>query len=137
MVPGARARDPGAGLVGDPGGIEDEHLVTGVQDGLHRLVDGIFRPAGDDHLVLLHRKPVLPGDLLGDRARQLRDTGARGVMRLPAAESVDAGVLDMLRGIEVRLPDREADDVDTLLRHPFCRVRYLDGCGGRDARNLL
>ncbi|OQC66001.1 MAG: hypothetical protein BWX50_01460 [Euryarchaeota archaeon ADurb.Bin009] len=137
VVPGKAARYTGTGLVGDPGGVEDEHLVAGVQDGLHRLVYGVFCPAGDDHLIRLCRKPVLAGDLLGNRARQLRYAGTRGVMRLSAAESVDTGILDVCRGIEVRLPDREADDIDTFLRHPLCRVRYLDGRGGRDARNLL
>ena len=40
-------------------------------------------------------------------------------------------------GIDVISLSIGEPDFDTPLRHPFCRVRYLDGCGGRDARNLL
>ena len=137
VVPGDGACELHAGLVGDPRRIEDERLVARVQHGLHRLVDGVFRPAGDDHLALLRGKAVLAGDLLRDRGRQRGYPGARGVMRLAAAEGVDAGVLDMLRGIEIRLPDGEADDIDALLRHPLCGVRDLDRRGRSDGRNLL
>ncbi len=137
VMPGDGACELNAGLVRHPRRIEDEHLVARVQDSLHRLVYGVFRPAGDDNLVLLCSKAVLPGDLLRYRGRQGGYPGTRGVMRLAPVEGADAGIRDVAGGIEVRLADGEADDVEAFLCHPLCGVRYLDRRRRSDGRNLL
>ncbi len=137
MMPGGGARELYAGLVGDPGGIKDDRFVARVQDGFHRLVDGVLGAAGDEHLVGLCGDAVLAGEFLGDCGGKRRDPGARGVVRLAALDGLDAGVFDMLRGIKVRLTNREADDVDTLGGHSLCGVRDLDRRRRGDCPNLL
>ena len=59
-----------------------------------------------------------------DRGEEFRDAIARRVMCLIPVQRRDAGILDMLRGIEVRLPDREADHIDPLPLHLLCGVGY-------------
>src|SRR5208337_1018561 len=109
----------------------------GIKNRLHALVDGVLRPAGDDRLVRLAGELVLFFYLLADRGEQLRDAIARGVMCLAPVQGVDAGIPDVFRGIEIRLSDREADDVDPLPLHLLCPVGDLNSSGGGDPRNLL
>src|SRR5690606_2219917 len=101
-------RDLDAGFVRDPGRGEDDRLVARVQDCLACLVDRVLGPAGNNHLLRGAGELVLPGDLPGNGARQLRDAVARGVMRLPPLQRIDACVRNMLWSSEVGFADGEA-----------------------------
>ncbi|OPX67498.1 MAG: hypothetical protein A4E36_01640 [Methanoregulaceae archaeon PtaB.Bin009] len=92
-------------LVRDPGRVEDDHLVSWVQNRLHCVVDGILGTTGNQHLLGDAEKPVFPVDLLRDGVQQLRDPVARSVMGLTGFERLHAGILNVLGGVKIGFPD--------------------------------
>ena len=81
----------------------------------HNRLGGIVQP------------PVLLQPL-AHRLAQGQGAGGGGVFGLVVLNGTDAGLLDVLRGGEIRLSHAEADDVDALGAH-FLKLR-VDGHGG-------
>ena len=117
--------------VGDPVGAGDHHLVAGVQGGEQRVVDDVLAAGADDGLRDLVVEPVLALELLDDRFAQRVDAGDRRVLGLAAADRIDRRLLDVVGRVEIRLADREADDIDA---RGFQLARLL---GHRDGRGRL
>jgi hypothetical protein len=91
-----------------------QHLVTGVEQRLERVVDGLLAAVGDQHLrwVALEAR-VAPG-LVGDRAPQYRQPRDRGVVVVRRVRTRgDRGLHDPCRSGEVGLAGAETDDVLT------------------------
>ena len=68
----------------------------------------------DDRLVCLVVEAIFALELFDNCLAQRRDPRNRGVFRLAAIDRIDSGFLDIVGRIEIRLPDRQADNVATL-----------------------
>src|SRR5262249_18338677 len=74
---------------------------------------------------------VLPLELADDRVLQLRHAVGGGVLGLAALDRLDGGRLDVIRRIEVRLANAEANHV------PARALEILSLGGDRDGRGRL
>jgi hypothetical protein len=77
-----------------------------------RVVKHLLAAGAHDDLARLVVQAVLALELADDRRLELRDAVDRGVLRrLSALDRIDRSALDVVGGIEVRLPGPEADHV--------------------------
>jgi hypothetical protein len=74
----------------------------------------MLRAAGDEDLLRVVREVAIPRELCDDRLLELGDTVDHGVLGEPLVDGLLGRVLDVLRGVEVRLAGAEADDVAAL-----------------------
>ena len=124
-----------------------DHLVAGIDRGAHGRIDALRRADGDDQLgarVVVDAVPI--AQVGGDQLAQLDHPAVGRVVGLPRLEAADRGRRDRLGRREVRLADREADDVLHLVEHveeaPDARRRdrphaVVQEVGGRAARGGL
>ena len=107
-----------------------QYFVTAVQQGRERVVQRLFAPVADEHLVGGDRQAGVPGGLGSDGLAQRGLTGGRGVpVALGVAGGDDGGLDDVVGGGEVRLACAETDDRATLRLHRL--GLGVDGQGGR------
>ncbi len=104
--------------VGDEARLVVDDLVARVDRGAQRGVDALRGADGDEDLgarVVLDSVSV--SQVGTDELPQLDHPAVGGVVRLPGLEARDGGPRDRLGRGEVRLADREADDVLHLVEH--------------------
>ena len=94
--------------VGDPVGRGDDHLVARVQDRLGQVVEALLAAAGDQDLVRLVLEAVVALELGDDGLLELRRAVHRRVLGEAVVDGRDGGLLDVIRGVEVRLPGARA-----------------------------
>ena len=115
-------------VIAHPVGRGEDDLVPWVQEGLQgHIENGLAAPADHNLLGGIVQPPVLLQPL-AHRLAQGQGAGGGGVFGLVVLNGTDAGLLDVLRGGEIRLSHAEADDVDALGAH-FLKLR-VDGHGG-------
>jgi hypothetical protein len=114
--------------VGHPVGRRDDDFVAGVHGGEQRVVDHVLAAGADDGLARLVVEAVLPLELGGDRLPEGNDAGHGRVLGLAAPYGGDRRLLDVLRRVEIRLPDGKADHVPPL---GFQIPRFLRDDDGR------
>ena len=79
-------------------------------------------------------EPVLALELGRDRLAQRLDAGDGRIFRLAALDGGDGGALDVVRRVEIRLADRQRDDVAPGGFQIARFLRHRDGRGGFDAQ---
>jgi len=77
-------------------------------------------------------EPVLALEFAADRSLELRDTVDCRVFRLAVADCGDAGLFDVVRRVEIGLPDPEADHVAPLGRKIARKLCHGDRGRGLD-----
>ena len=98
----------------DPVRAGHQHLVAGIEEGDDEVEERVLGADGDEDVGRLVGEAVVALELGADGRPQLGDAADLGVLRLPAPHGFDGGVLDALRGVEVRLAGAERDHVDAL-----------------------
>ena len=116
--------DHGVGLgeldlvrVGDPVRRRDQDVVALVVERHRDVEQGVLRSGRDDDLVGGVGEAVVAFELAADRLLEVGDAVVGGVLGEVRVERGLGGPLHDLRGREVRLADREVDDVDPLCPH--------------------
>ena len=102
---------------GDPVRRRHDDLVARTDQSSSRQVQRLLAAAVDDHVFRRVFKAVVSGQPLHDRLLELRNTGRLGVLGVAVPDGLDAGLFDVLGGIEVRLPGRQGDDIDAVALH--------------------
>ena len=141
---GARRDDHGLGF-GEPHHVgirhpvrrDDDRFVAGVEQREARVVAGLLRARGDEHLLRRVAQAVVALELRDDGLlEQPRAVDGR-VLRVVARERGRGRGLDVLRRREVRLADGEHDDVAALLAQPLRARRDADRGGRANALQPL
>ena len=102
--------------VADPGGFEQQYFVAGFDQGGEGDVQRYLAAGGgDDFRCRIVRQPFFAAIFLGDRLAQLRCAFAVHVVGEAFPDRVDRCVLDVLRGVEIRVAAAEIHDVDSFL----------------------
>src|SRR5438093_465264 len=83
-----------------------------------KSLDGVFDAHPDLRMAAQHLAP---------RLAQRQDAARLGVARLAIAHGSDGGLLDVLRGVEVRLSLRQRDHIQALPAQRRCACRHLHG----------
>ena len=102
-----RAREADQGVIGDPAGGEEQHLVARVEARLGRERDALLDPDGDDDLVRVGGDPVLAPELVRDRAAKVPEPRAQAVGHVPVV-FLERGMglaFDLGRGVELGAPE--------------------------------
>ena len=116
--------------VHDEVGVEDDHLVAGVDHAAEGQQQRPRRAGGDEHLAVGVAELGVDGGL--EPAAELGDALGDGVGVPPALDGLDRGGLDRVGHVEVGQADREVDRVvmalarSNTLRMPeasMCRIR--------------
>ena len=89
----------------------DDDFVAGADGGEDGEVAGHLAARGDDDVGVGDTGEAAAGVVFGDGLTESGDARRRGILRLAISQSLSAGVLDELRGIEVGLTDAETDDI--------------------------
>ena len=97
--------------IGDPEGRRDDHLVARVQGRHQGVVEHLLAAGADGDLLGLVVQAVVALELLDDRRLQLGRAVDRRVLGLAALDGGDGRLLDVVRGVEIRLAGAQADDV--------------------------
>ncbi len=114
--------------VGNPVRRRDNHFVAFIERRHEGYVQDLLGPAADGQLVPLIVVTGVALDLPQDGGLQLGSTCHGGVLGLSVVDRLDGGCLDVVRGIEVRLADRQVDDRDAF------GFEFADTGGCGDAR---
>ena len=118
--------------IAHPIGRRDDHLVAGIDRREKRVEQDMLAAGADDRLRGFVVEPVLALELGRDRLAQRLDAGDGRIFRLAALDGGDGGALDIVRRVEIRLADRQRDDVAPG-GFQFARfLRHRDGRGGLD-----
>ena len=112
---GHAAEEPRLLGIGDPVRARDDHLVAGVHQRHHDVVERVLGPAGHGHLVRRVLEAVVALELLADRARAARGCRPpRCTWSAPMSSARIAASL-MWRGVSKSgSPTLKRDDVDAL-----------------------
>ena len=121
------ARDQGHVGVAHPVRRGDDDFALGVERRGQRVVDHLLAAVAHEQLVGGVAHAVLALELAADGLAKLGDAGDRRVLRLALDDGSRRRELDVVRGVEIRLPRRKGDDVATGPRH-------LHRLGGDDDR---
>src|SRR6185436_13620230 len=97
--------------IGHPIGRRDDRFVARVEQRTTKVEDGLLGTARDEDLRALVLEAVVAAELGDDRILELVRALNGRVAREPAADRSDAGILDVHRGVEIRLAGAEPDDV--------------------------
>ena len=89
----------------------DHDLVARIDRRDHRVVQHLLAAGADRDLRGLVIEPVLALELAADRALQFDRAVERRVSGLAAPHRRDRRLLDIWRGVEIGLADRQADDI--------------------------
>ena len=97
--------------VAHPVGGEHHHLVPVGEQRLEAVVEGLLAAVGGDDLLGGEVELVLLLQLLDDGRAELGDAGGGGVLGEALPQRLDRRLLDVGRGVEVRLSRRQPGDV--------------------------
>ncbi len=103
--------------IADPVGGGNDHFIPRIQNGHHRVEEGMFASGGDQNILRGCGDAVLQRELLRHRLAQLHDAGGIGVVRKPACNGLDAGPADHLGSVEVRLSRGKRDHIFPFATH--------------------
>ena len=97
--------------VGHPVGRRDHHLVARVDYRLGQVEEALLAAAGDQDLLRGKVEAILPLELGDHRGLEAGHAVYRGVLGEALIDRLDGRGLDVIRGVEVRLPGAQPDDV--------------------------
>ena len=120
--------------IAHPIGRGNDHLVALVHRDQEGVVEDLLAPSRDDGVRRLVVEPVLAAELGRDRLAQRRNAEHRRIFGLAALDRLDRRLLDVVGGVEVRLADRQRNDVAPLGFEVARLLRHRHGGGGLHAR---
>ena len=110
-----------------------DDVLAGIDRAEHDVRDGLLGPGADHHLVGRVGQAVLALELAADGLAQGEQAGHGRVACVARVDGVLAGLADMVRGVEVGLPERETDDIGSRSGQVTRLLGHLDGGRGGDA----
>ena len=116
--------------VAHPIGRGDDDLVALVHRDEEGVVKYLLAARGDDRVGRLVVETVLTAELGRDRLAQRGNAEHGRILGLTAPDRGDRGLLDVVGRVEVRLPDRERNDVPSLGFEVARLLRDRHGRGG-------
>ncbi|MNH09413.1 hypothetical protein D3C79_688670 [compost metagenome] len=115
-------------LVGHVHGLGDDHLVARVEQALGHAIQRTLRPGQHHHFQRVDRLPAMSGVVSGNGTAQGFAAAHIGIMGMAGAQAVDGGIDNRLRGIEIRVANRQQDDVPALALQFDGTVVDVPGC---------
>ena len=112
----------------------DDDLVALVHRDQEGVIEDLLAPGRDDGVGRLVVEPVLAAELGRDRLAQGGNAEHRRIFGLAALDRLDRRLLDVVGGVEVRLADRQRNDVPPLGFKVARLLRHRHGGGGLHAR---
>jgi hypothetical protein len=103
--------------VGDPVGRGNDDLIPGLEKRLSQVIDDELGPGRGKDLRTLVGEAVIPLEFLDDRVLQVRKPRGGSVFGDPLPDGLVGGLLDVVRGVKVRLSLGKADDFNPLGPH--------------------
>ena len=125
------------GLIGDPGRIQDDALLSGIQRGAYCQEDGVFTAGGQENAGLVTVDVVIPLELSGDGVAQLRNTGTHHIVGVSLGQAPNGRHGDPVGCCKIRLAASQADDRGVLLLHFLCTTHEYHGCRGLHIFNTV
>ena len=124
-------------LVGHPCGIQHHHLVSLVENGLHRQIDGILAAGRYYDAVDVIVQIVFLSQLLLNGLTQLRQAGAHHIVGIALRQTADGCHRDAVRCGKVRLASRQADNGGIGFLHLLGACHQYHGGRGLHAFNTM
>ena len=97
-----------------PGWVGNEHLIAGIQDGLHGKVIGMDSAVGDQQLSLrVEGSGVVALQLEGRGTTRLRESAAGAVMSSAILQGFEGRLQNSLWRFEIRIAHLQTDDLSS------------------------
>ena len=103
--------------IADPVRRRDNDLIARVAQRHQRDIDRVLCTRGNDDLRRLIVQTAVLLQTVARRLAQIHQTCGRGVLGLVVLNSLDTGLLDVLRGREIRLAGTKADNILAFCLH--------------------
>ena len=116
--------------IAHPIGRGDDDLVALVHRDEEGVVEDLLAAGADDRVGRLVVEAVLAPEFCRDRLAQGRNAEHRRIFCLAALDRLDRRVLDVVRRVEIRLADRQRNDVPPLGFEIARLLRHRHGGGG-------
>ncbi|MNF78067.1 hypothetical protein D3C84_602300 [compost metagenome] len=97
-------------LVGDIHRLGDDDLVTGIEQALGHAIQGTLRAGQHHHLLRIDPLTTLTRLLAGNGLAQAKTATHIGVVRVTGTQTVYGSLDNRLRGIEIRVADRQQEN---------------------------
>ncbi|MNL15428.1 hypothetical protein D3C87_1364130 [compost metagenome] len=102
-------------FVGDVHRFGNQHFVARVEQALHHRIHRALRAGEDDHMLGIHHLPAALVMASGDTAAQTLAATHRRVVRVAGQQTINGRVDDGYWRVEIRVANRQQQDIDTLL----------------------
>ena len=119
--------------IADPPWAGDQHVVTGIERGEQRVEDRLLAARADRDLAGRDRDAEITREMQRRRGLHPRRSADRGILGVAGIERGLGRGDDMIRGGEIRLADRQRDDVMTGCPQIGRAIGHRRGARCRDA----